>query len=388
MILHLAEDEKFIDIALRNIEHTLPGKNKLVVFSKLKKLKFIQNSKVDYIINPRMFSPKKLIEKLGHFDLVISYSLFEGSINFINHVSCPVVWLGFGFDYYPLIVDNTNSLFLSKTASLYYNYEKQQNKKLKSKIKKIIKRLFPRSFLQPSSEQILQLIRLGKISFFAPIIKPEYDILKNKLMINNFPEYIDFSFGSGYASDENFYSNIQITGNNILLGNSATFTNNHIEAIDIIAKYIKIKKRKIITPLNYGNEFYKTKILMYGEKVLGSNFEPILDYMDKKEYFLKISSCSVCIMNHLRQQALGNISIMLLCGAKVFLNDKNILYKYLRECGFFVYPIDEICQSGEKAFKDLTLNEKNINRNLVKNLWSKSAVLEKIRKLIEQTGVC
>ena len=152
---------------------------------------------MDYIINPRMFSPKKLIEKLGHFDLVISYSLFKGSINFINHVSCPVVWLGFGFDYYPLIVDNTNSLFLSKTASLYYNYEKQQNKKLKSKIKKIIKRLFPRSFLQPSSEQILQLIRLGKISFFAPIIKPEYDILKNKLMINYFPEYIDFSFGSG-----------------------------------------------------------------------------------------------------------------------------------------------------------------------------------------------
>ena len=30
MILHLAQ-EKFIDIALRNIE-TLPGKNKLVVF--------------------------------------------------------------------------------------------------------------------------------------------------------------------------------------------------------------------------------------------------------------------------------------------------------------------------------------------------------------------
>lgn len=386
MILHLAQDEKFIDNALSNFEHIIPGKNKLVVFSKSKKLKYIRNSKVDYTVNPKIFSPKKLLKKLEHIDLIISYSLFEGSIKVINHASCPVVWLGFGFDYYPLIFDDSFSHFQSKTALLHNEFIKQQNQKIELKIKKFIKRIIPQLFIYSSKYPYLQLIKSGKINFFAPVIKPEYDLLKNKFMINNFPEYVDFSFGSGYASDEDFYSKIQITGNNILLGNSASFTNNHIEAIDIIARYIKNKSSKVIVPINYGDEFYKSRVLLYGEKFLGSNFEPILDFMDKKDYFLKISSCSICIMNHLRQQAFGNISMMLLFGAKVFLNDNSILYQYLKELGFFVYSIDEICQSGDQAFTDLTTNEKYVNRNLVKTLWSKRATIEKVYNLIKKTG--
>lgn len=388
MILHLAQDEKFIDNALSNFEHFTSGKNKLVVFSELKELKYIRIAKVDYLINPKKFSPKKLIKKLGHIDLIISHSLFEGSVKVIKQATCPVVWLGFGIDYYPLIVDSSFSLFQSKTASLYNELIELLNNKLKLSIIKIIKRIFPQSFFHSSNFRYLQLIKSGKITFFAPVIKPEYDLLKNKCMSNNFPEYIDFNFGSGYASDENFFSKIQITGNNILLGNSASFTNNHIEAIDIIANHIKNKSRKIIVPLNYGDEFYKFKILSYAEKVLGSSFEPILDFMDKKEFYLKISSCSICIMNHLRQQALGSISMMLLWGAKVFLNEKNMLYQYLKDIGFIVFSIDEICQLGEKAFTELTTNEKCINSSLVKTLWSKSVVLDKIKKLIEKTGVC
>jgi hypothetical protein len=109
--------------------------------------------------------------------------------------------------------------------------------------------------------------------------------------------------------------------------------------------------------------------------------------MDKQDYYLKISSCSVCIMNHLRQQALGNISMMLFWGAKVFLNNDNILYKYLKDSGFFVYPIDDICRLGDIALADLSENEKKTNRDLVKKIWSRDAILNKIKKLIEQTGI-
>jgi hypothetical protein len=390
MILHLALDEKFIDDAFKDFEYILPGKNILAVFSNTKKLKYIKYTKANFILNPSIFNPQRLLKKIGNIDLIISYSLFPSAIRVISYANSPVLWLGFGYDYYTLISENQYSLFLNKTASLYnefIEFNKLQNKTLKSRIKQFIKILI--SIFTDNKQQfsIPQLIQSEKINFFAPVIKPEYDLLKSKLMLDKFPEYTNFSFGSSFASNEEFYSKININGKNILLGNSASFTNNHIEAIDIIAKNITNKDRKIITPLSYGDEFYKNKINLYGKKNLGSSFEPILDFMDKQDYYLKISSCSVCIMNHLRQQALGNISMMLFWGAKVFLNNDNILYKYLKDSGFFVYPIDDICRLGDIALADLSENEKKTNRDLVKKIWSRDAILNKIKKLIEQTGI-
>ena len=43
----------------------------------------------------------------------------------------------------------------------------------------------------------------------------------------------------------------------------------------------------------------------------------------------------------MRQQAMGNIFLCLLCGIKVFLFKESIVYKQLIESGYFVFSIED-----------------------------------------------
>ena len=103
-------------------------------------------------------------------------------------------------------------------------------------------------------------------------MQPEYDLLKSKLMLDKFPEYTNFSFSSKLCFSEEFYSKVNINGKNILLGNSASLLTIILKLL-ILYKNITNKDRKIITPLSYGDEFYKNKINLYSKKNLGSSFE-------------------------------------------------------------------------------------------------------------------
>lgn len=380
MIIHLAQDEKFIDSSINNFENLAPQKNILVIFSKYETLKYVKTSKIDYIINPDDFNPKYFLEQFEHIDFIISYSLFKSSLMVIKYASCPVVWLGFGYDYYPLIIREPTKLLQKKTLSLRFKlYPKE---KVKFFIRKLIPYCFHHYFFSDNNHLKSNLIKSGKINYFSPVIEPEYDLLKSKFKTNLFPQYVDFSFGSGFTSNEKFYLDIKINGNNILLGNSASFTNNHIEAIDIIAKCIIDQNRKVIAPLSYGNESYQSAIISYGKAVLKSRFEPIVNFLDKEEYFLKISSCSIVLMNHLRQQAVSNIGMMLLFGAKIFLNQQNPLYYHLKKSGYLIYPINDILKLGKKSLCPLTEEQRNHNRNVFTKTHSKKIVLEKISHLI------
>lgn len=385
MILHIATDEKFIDSAFSDFETVCPGNNRLIIFSD-QNLKYVKTT--PYRIFPKSgYTVQQILSSSGKFDLIICYGMFHCSIMISKYVSCPVVWLGYGFDYCNLINKNKNNSLQLQTLQLVKN---KGIKSLKTVVKTILTSIIPYhiySYLFSTNEfKLIKLIREGKISFFAPVIKPEYDLLKQSIKTKEFPHYIDFSFGTGYPSNEDFYSSIRITGNDILLGNSAFPTNNHIEAIDIIAKYIPDTKINIITPLSYGEDYYRKAIISYGKSILGSRFLPLVDFMSSKDYFTKISSCSVAIMNHLRQQALSNITIMLLIGAKVFLNEQNILYGYLKDAGFRVFSINDIKSLGTESLKQLSEDDCEKNRYLVHKLWSKEAILSKIKNLTHQVS--
>ena len=73
---------------------------------------------------------------------------------------------------------------------------------------------------------------------------------------------------------------VALNGGNILLGNSATPENNHVDIIDLLVENSS-ENVKIICPLSYGNKEYAATISKYGREHLGDRFVPL----DK---FLKI----------------------------------------------------------------------------------------------------
>lgn len=154
----------------------------------------------------------------------------------------------------------------------------------------------------------------------------------------------------------------------IILGNSATKENCHKEALDKLACY-KGENFEVICPLSYGDEEYGEEIAVYGKKLLGEKFIPITEFMAKEKYVELLSSCSVGIFNNDRQQAMGNINMLLVLGKKVFLRENTSMWKTYNDAG---YEVSNINQVGELPWAQLIAfrDESKINNIKIRDEMS------------------
>ena len=88
--------------------------------------------------------------------------------------------------------------------------------------------------------------------------------------------------------------------------------------------------------------------------------------MPLSDYTKLMQTCKVVIMNHYRQQAVGNIISAVYLGAKVFLNKENSAYLYLKGLGCPIYEITEDLNCHNDIL-GLTDNEINYNCFLLQN---------------------
>lgn len=185
-----------------------------------------------------------------------------------------------------------------------------------------------------------------------------------------------------YASVEDTFAAgaLEITGDDILVGNSATMPNNHFEVLDLLAR-LDLGTRRVVVPLSYGDTVYAEAVVKRGTEILGANFAPLLDFMPIDEYLAVISQCSVVVMGHLRQQAIGNIAGALWSGAHVYLDERSPMTTFLRKRGGLSGSLDELAASGLPAGR-ITGRQLAENRKLLQDFWGRDVVLGNIEKLI------
>lgn len=148
---------------------------------------------------------------------------------------------------------------------------------------------------------------------------------------------------------------------NILVGNSADETNNHIEILDRLKKYIN-KDIKIYCILSYAEKpwtpLYKEKVIKYGKKIFGEKFIPITEFMPYEAYIEFLNTMDIAIFDHEYQQAMGNTITLLGLGKKVFLRD-NVPHKtFLKGLGIRTFSSNNI--SLEKINEDDSKNNMKI----------------------------
>jgi hypothetical protein len=78
--------------------------------------------------------------------------------------------------------------------------------------------------------------------------------------------------------------------------------------------------------------------------MFGSKFVALRDYMDTATYLEILRSCPIVVMNHIRQQAMGNIIMMLWMGARVFLNPQSPINREMASIGVHVHDIGSIAE--------------------------------------------
>lgn len=371
MILHIVPDDKFIDIAYNMFEKISPNNNEFMVVTKVNRFKYIKTAPITKV-NPFEFMNKNFIKNLDKYEFIVLHWLdfFKMKLLLKAPKNIKFVWIGWGGDYYDYIKLPSGSLLMSDTHLLAKKLSKNR-----VGIKNILKRFIKKIAL--INHQDIKAI--NRIDYFAPVLENEYKLMQEA--IENFsPKFIDWNYGTLEDDLIKGYQNLHVNGNNILIGNSATLPNNHLEALDIL-KNIDTTYRTIIMPLSYGDMQYADMLIKKGKELFGGNFKPLIDFMPIEDYIKIISSCSIVIMNHLRQQAVGNIIIMLYLGAKVFLNKENPAYTFFKNQHVNIFSLDDL----EDSFINKKLDDEQVheNRMILQKLWGRETALLKTKVLIE-----
>jgi dTDP-N-acetylfucosamine:lipid II N-acetylfucosaminyltransferase len=128
---------------------------------------------------------------------------------------------------------------------------------------------------------------------------------------------------------------------NILVGNSADPSNNHLEILDKLQPY-KGTDIQIYAPLSYGNQDHAKIVSKYGKNLFSEKFSPLTDFMQAEKYSDFLCSIDIAFFNHKRQQGMGNMVALLGQGKKVYLSSCTSSWCFFKSHGLHTFDINEI----------------------------------------------
>lgn len=167
----------------------------------------------------------------------------------------------------------------------------------------------------------------------------------------------------------------------ILLGNSGDFSNNHVDMLYLLKK-LSSKDFSVIAPLSYGKKDYIKQIIELGKKLLGDQFIPLINFLPFQEYLSLINSVDIVLMNHNRQQAVGNILVLLYLGKKIYLKENTTTYRALSSQGFSIFNILQLqSQNIEEIFSFNQLMQSN-NYNKILQFYNDNTVKKYIKMVL------
>jgi len=377
-VLHLTPDEKFILFFSDVFGQRGNVTNRyLVQADQHTPLTHVGGLDVWRVVGKDYFSSPEMTEDLAWADCLIVHYLDVGGARMILKAPSRVaiVWSGWGGDYYGLMPGGERLLYGDETRQLLNNLHiprQTLGEKMLALARKAKCQALNRLVVMPA---------LRQVDYFSAPIKSDFTLLKQALDHRFTAEYTQLNYGS--VEKTFLVGGEHCHGDNILIGNSATPTNNHLEIFKLLAAQ-DLAERKLIVPLSYGLPEYRDAVIEKGRAAFGDRFVPICDYMPLPEYNNLIAQCSVAIMNHRRQQALGNIGAMLHRGAKVFLDEGGPVYSFFKERGAHVFPMSMLGKPNDHVFDALTEQQVDLNREILELEWGHDRVMKNAQEFVSR----
>lgn len=379
-ILHVFPDEKFFDPISITYDHQdgiinlyyfyTPNKDyQFKLIKNINKVKII-NDKQEYL---NLFSS-------ANIDIILFHSLRITHLEYFKYIDKKkvVVWWSWGGDIYNTIYNDVKPLIhwnLYKPITCEYMKEHcSKPEKTRLHLKQRIKHI-------KHKYTLWRIIR--RVDLFIPCIPIDYKLLKEQCKFF----HADIFFHPKLHIEYPFINHKK--PKNILIGNSFTYTNNHLDIFEKIYGFLLSDGQKYVIPVNYGwgNPFGNNPDNLIALcKLKPSTTVWLKDYLDRDKYFELFDNITHAIFGVLRQQALGNIYKCLANGVKVFLYKDSLVAKQLKEDGYIFYTIDDDlteeslskCLSYDDAFHNYQLM---VNRN--KNYASQSFLQNKLNECLK-----
>lgn len=159
----------------------------------------------------------------------------------------------------------------------------------------------------------------------------------------------------------------------ILVGNSASLENEHIEAYGFLSRF-KDENVEIYSSLSYGVPGYREEVIAFGRNVFGEKYHPITDFMEFDQYRRFLSSMDVGVFNNNCQEAVGNITMMMAMGKTLYLREGTAMWNDFQRLGYHLWSTDDMNQTPFDSFDRITAEEKEENLQTFNALKAKDAV--------------
>lgn len=344
MNFHLVTDNPvYIDTFISKA-NSLSKEENCFVLIKNGEIKHIKNRN---IIQTDVTGALKIIEQQQVGKIFIHY-LNSPAIDFLNriHFKKPVYWMFWGGDGYKH-PDLKKNIYLPKTREILSKINPRKGFK---GIWDIYKSYIFKSKLEKS---------LKKIDFCCTQIKGDYNLIMSAVPGLKM-QHLFFAYqGIDVISKAPKSPVIREQRLNLLVGNSANPTNNHIDILKILQLH-ENNIEKIICPLSYaGNDKYIKKVIEYGELKFGKKFIPLTEFLPIKEYEDLMETIDVGVFYHVRQQAFSNTVMILGKNKKILMNSRSTIFKMYKDINtnnvysHFEELINSDIGNNEHLFKSL-----------------------------------
>ncbi len=363
----MVEDEKFIDFAIREFNEADEESHLFLIVGADQKLQFIKSSKV-LILHPRLFWYLVPFAK-GHVKSIFFHSLpskFYKNIVLRIPSGIPIFWISWGFDLIDVFGDINNYL-KPKTKKIL------PAKKINFSKKNIVSPYFQAFKNLPNITSMV-----CRINFITTVIEEEKKIID----LEQFPitpKWIPWNYFTMEQDVIKGFEDKVVFGNNLLLGNSGNFWNNHLDAFDDLKEF-QIDFDRVICPLSYGDQNYRKLIQLEGEFIFGEKFVAMNNFLAYPDYVKQLLSCSYVFINSLRQLGLGNLLLLLYLGSKVILDESNPVFNFFIKNEIRVFSVQE---AKSERHENIDLDKTRFN--LIR-IWGKDAIRSKTKQLIELIG--
>ncbi len=370
-IVHIAPDEKFIDAARKIYENAFPGMNRFVVLmpAGISEPSYVSTEyEYNYISIESGFVDK--VNNLAHKAKVVVFhgmNSAQAEIAVQLSESLMKVWSVFGLEVY-------NNISI-KGFDIYGPLTRKKYLRRTAAIKDRLRPMYYRIAKGKRHPDYLVSEALGKMNFIASIYPENIEYFKKIKLVKHGAKWIKFTYyplDFIVGKEEPF-----IKGKDILVGNSAFPSGNHIEVFKLL-KQLELNDKNILCPLSYGEDNYRDFVLKKGEELFSSRFKPILDFKPLKEYQEHIKGCGIVIMNSYRPQAIGTIVDLMHRGAKVFLSEKNFFYHFLRRIGCHVFSIERDLKDAD-SLELLDINKMRENRRILEKELEPERLYEELQ---------
>lgn len=367
MILQVIFDDQFGNYVLEQFKNYRDRTRIVLLLYSDEKTKYIRDIPQEDIVFYGSPTYNDLLAHLSKYKAVIVHGLFSFiQYDIIRHLPSTVklAWVFWGAEIYTR--QDIYTTYLARYTNIAYRIKQCKDVFLRAKmeIHEVPRDIFSRvDFMLGSS-----------LELFEDVKAYTGNTNMKHLMYSYFT--LEHLIGQDLL-------NQTTNGNNILLGNSATPDNNHLDMMLQLKRIGVPEKSKIITPLSYGIPWVRQIIYKFGRFLFGKQFYPLLEFLPRNEYNKLLQSCSVFITNHHRPNAFGNVLTALWLGARVYSSKDNVQTKFLQRLGLHINIIEtDLVANRVDKYAALPDYEREENRTIISGIYGQKNMRRNIETII------